>query len=392
MSEAINITCPECGNEFPLSEALAHQIEDQARETERLAYEKKVADIKKAAAKAAEEKAATEISDLRTQIEEKELKLEEAQQLELSLRKRQRELEEKEKNQDLEIARRLDKERGEIRAAAKNEADEEHQLKDRQKDEHIKSMQTQIDELKRKAEQGSQEAQGEVLELVLEEMLKEAFPRDSIEPVSKGARGADVLHSVCGPNGQMCGNILFEAKNARNWSNGWIQKLKADQREARADVAVLVTSCMPNGARGIIKIDGAWVCDLKSAQGLAIALREGIIQVAQTRIAQVGKNDKKEAVYNYLSGPEFKQHVEAIVQPFITMQQDLETEKRSMQRLWKKREQQIRRVLESTAGMYGDLQGIIGASMPEIEQLGLPAVSGEADEMPELDEGDEVTI
>jgi hypothetical protein len=233
-------------------------------------------------------------------------------------------------------------------------------------------MQRQIEGLKRKAEQGSQQLQGEALELELEATLQIHFPMDNIEPVKKGEFGGDVLQQVCGPMGQACGAILWESKRTKNWSDGWLAKLRADQRFANAEVAVLVSRALPKDIDTFGHIDGVWITDPRFAIPLAIALRQTLIEVANTRQAQAGQETKMELVYQYLTGPRFRHRVEAIVEKFVDMQADLDREKRAMTRLWAKREAQIQGVIESTVGMYGDLQGIAGRALQEIEGLEVP--------------------
>ncbi len=245
-------------------------------------------------------------------------------------------------------------------------------------------MRKQIEELKRRAEQGSQQAQGELLELELEDILGSSFRYDEIEPVAKGVRGGDVLHKVNTRSGHYCGTILWEAKRTKTWNDGWIQKLKDDQRAVKAELAVLVSTVLPKDVRRICNIDGVWVVDFPSAMGMGMALREILIKVAQARSAISGKTDKMEVIYNYLTGSEFRQRLEAIIEPFIAMKTDLDAEKRATEKVWAKREKQIQRVFESIAGMHGDLEGIIGTALPQIKLLELPGATT-------LDSGDAPT-
>jgi hypothetical protein len=171
----------------------------------------------------------------------------------------------------------------------------------------------------------------------------------------------------------MAGTILWETKRTKNWSDSWIQKLKDDQRAAKADVAVLVSIVMPKGVNHIGNIDGVWIADFETFAGLATVLRTSIIQVAQTKITASGRGQKMELVYDYLSGQEFRHRVEAIVEPFVAMREDLDAERRSMEKVWSKREKQIQRVVKNMSGMYGDLQGIVGANLPELKILQLPS-------------------
>lgn len=310
-----------------------------------------------------------ELSDLKTQLAERTKQLDDAQQQELALRTRQRELEERERSLTLEMTRKLDEERAKIQDDTLAKAAEEHRLRDREKDKQLDDMRKQIEDLKRKAEQGSQQTQGEVQELALEEILSSNFRFDLIEPVAKGVRGADVLQRVCSSSGKPLGSILWESKRTKAWSDGWIQKLKDDQREAKADIGIIVSSILPKGIPHIGCVEGVWVTDFPSLVGLGTALRAGITQLAHVQDAMAGKGEKMELIYRYLSGPEFRHRVEAIVEAFVTMKNDLDSEKRGMERTWAKREKQIQRVISNTSGMYGDLQGLIGASLSSIPSL-----------------------
>lgn len=323
----------------------------------------------------AEEEIAIQLEDLRSQITEKDEKLQKARNAELDLLKQKRELEESKRTIELEMTRKLDEEREKIRNTTLEEAMKGHRLKDLEKDKQISDMINQINDLKRKAEQGSQQTQGEVLEIELEDFLRNKFPLDYIEPVSKGIRGADVLQKVHNQYGVFCGTIIWESKNAKLWKDAWIAKLKDDQIAAKADFAVLMTTTLPKDVNNFSYInDGVWVTDYTSIAGLATALRLNLIQVATMKLAAEGKDSKMEVLYNYLSGPKFVQKVNAIVEAFKSLQDDLDQEKRAMKRIWSKREKQIERVIDNTTAMYGDMQGIIGTSLPQIESLELKAL------------------
>ena len=366
------IKCPDCGAVIELSEAISHDIEVRLKQQ----YENEIGKTKKAieekAKKEAQESLNIKISDLNEQLEEKTKNLKEAQRQELELRKRQRELEEKEEKLELELSRKIDAERQKIIQKTSKEFEETHRLKDAEKDKQLDDMKKQIDELKRKSEQGSQQMQGEVLELELEESLNEEFPFDDIEPVAKGIKGGDIIQTVKTQSGRICGKILWETKRTKNWSDSWIQKLKDDQRDAKADLAILVSETLPKGFHHFRLISGVWVTDILSAVSLALALRVVLIQVARERETQVGKKEKMEIAYNYLTGQEFRNRVEAIVESFTAMKADLEAERRAMLKIWAKREKQIERVISNAAGMHGDLQEIAGTSLPTIKMLELP--------------------
>jgi hypothetical protein len=222
---------------------------------------------------------------------------------------------------------------------------------------------------KTEAEQGSQQLQGEVQELHLESILRAKFPRDNIEPVPKGEYGGDILHRVLGPTGQVCGTILWESKRTKNWSDGWLSKLREDQRAAKAEIAVIVSQALPKNVEIFDLTDGVWITEPRCLVPIAVALRQSLLELAAARQATDGQQTKMEMVYQYLTGPRFRHRVEAIVEKFSDMQADLDKERKMMTRLWAKREEQIRGVVESTAGMYGDLQGIAGKTLQEIEGL-----------------------
>ncbi len=367
------ITCPHCGRSIELTEAFTHQVEEKLRaEYEKRIFAERNAAINKARQET-EQRFALELNDLRSQNEEKEKRLREAQEQELELRKRQREIEERERNMQLELQRRLDEELTRVRSEAATRAAEEHRLKDAEKDKQIADMLRQIEDLKRRAEQGSQQAQGETLEIELENLLRRTFTTDEILPVPKGIRGADVIQRVKTQLGNFCGTILWESKRTKNWSDAWIQKLKDDQREVKATVAVIVSTVLPKDIRHVGNVEGVWVCDFAAAEGLAMALRGGLVDVARTRASIANKGEKMEMVYNYLTGQDFRQRIEGVVESYAAMKEDLESEKRAMEKIWAKREQQLQRGLKSIAGFYGDLQGIAGSTLQPIQHLELPS-------------------
>ena len=265
--------------------------------------------------------------------------------------------------------RQLDEERAKIRDDAKQEAIAERELKEAEKEKIIGDLRRQIAELQRKSEQGSQQLQGEVLELSLEDQLRQRFPFDEITPVPKGIHGGDVLQTVRDASGTECGRILWESKRTKNWSDGWLSKLRDDQRAAKAQLAILVSVELPSDLRTFRHIDGVWVTSTACAIGVASALRAGLLEVAAAKRSTEGRNDKMELLYSYLSGQEFRHRIEGIVEAFVTLREELEAEKRSTQRMWARREKQLERAVAQTTGMYGDLSGIIGASLPQIERL-----------------------
>lgn len=317
------------------------------------------------------------LREMQATLVEKDRKLADAQRAELDVRKAREKLEEQQREWELVKQREIDAERGRIREAAQRETLEQGRLRDAEKDKVIADLKGRIDELQRKAEQGSQQLQGEVAELDLEATLRARFPRDVVEPVPKGQHGGDCLQRVFGPTGQACGTILWESKRTKSWSDGWLPKLRDDQRAARAELAAISTVVLPKDRGRIENIDGVWVCESGLAMAMAALLRQILIDTAGAKAAGEGRHGKMELIYDYLSGPHFRQRVEAIVESFTTMKEDLDAEKRAITKQWAKREKQIERVIENTAGLYGDLQGIAGRGLPEIAALELEA-GGEA--------------
>ena len=314
---------------------------------------------------------ARELAELQDVLTQRNAKLAEAQQAQADLIRQKRELDDAKRELELTVEKRVQDGLLATREQAKKEAEEGLKLKVMEKEQTIASMQTQIEELKRRAEQGSQQLQGEVQELELEALLRAKFPRDTIEPVPKGEFGGDALQRVMGPLGQVCGTILWESKRTKNWSDGWLAKLRDDQRTAKAEIAIIVSQMLPKGVESFDLVDGIWVTNTKSVFSLAVALRHSVIELASARQALEGQQTKTEMVYQYLTGSRFRHRVEAIVEAFSSMQEDLDREKKAITKQWAKREEQIERVMGATAGMYGDLQGIAGKSIQEIDGLEL---------------------
>jgi len=334
--------------------------------------EKEKNKIKTEILKETDSKSKKEIKAMKTELAAVQKELNVAQKTELEFRNKQRELERDKQKLELDVARKIDVERNKIREETLQVVTEEHKLKDAEKERQFESMKKQIDELKRKAEQRSQKVQGQVLEVELEDILSQDSQFDVIEPVSPGVKGGDILQTINTQSGKYCGKILWETKRTKTWSDKWIQKVKDDQRNAKADIAVIVSEALPSGFHHFRQIDGVWVTDIPSTSSLVLALRVVLIKAANERRIQAGKEGKMERVYHYLTGPEFKNHVEAIVEGFIAMKDDLEKEKAATQRQWAKREKNIERVIANTVGLHGDLEGIAGASLPTIKMLELP--------------------
>lgn len=402
--------CPDCGAEIELSEAvLAPILEEQTKQLEKKLLDKQVEldslssnlklqlkDLEENKIKAKEElevilkeekkrlekeltskvkeeakiELSEELKSLQEQLTDKSNQVQSMKKLELQLRKDKESLEDQKQNLELEVIKKVSAEKERIRREAKEQAAQESLLVLADKDKKLADMTKQIDELKRKSELGSQQAQGEVLELILRDSLKNTFPVDDISDVPKGINGGDCIQKVFN-NGVHCGTILWESKRTKNWNNEWIPKLKNDQREIRADISILVSQTLPENVSSFTSIDGVWVVSLSLYLQLAAALRVGLVEVYGAKSSAVNKGTKMDIMYSYLTGSSFKNRIEGIVEPFKAMKESLEKERRGMTKMWAEREQQMNRVLLSAAGMYGDLQGIVGSDIIGLESLEL---------------------
>jgi hypothetical protein len=390
-----SIRCPKCGCEIPLTEAIEHQVAERLRDRLAAEIERQEAEYAKASeakeaalrqefAAAREEleeklteqvsaRVATEVEDLRSQVTERDAALQQARAQELEFRKAKRKLDDERAALELEVARRLDDERKQLVGQATERLLQEHRLQLRERDQTMAQMKTQIEDLKRASELTQAGLRGEVMEREIEDLLREHFPDDLIVPVKSGARGADILQTVRSSRGQDCGAILWESKRAANWSNGWIAKLKDDQKAARADIAAIVTTVLPADVRYMDHRDGIWVVESVCVLAAAGALRAGLLDVAQARSVDATRSEALAVLHEYLCGKEFRGRFEPIIETIIEMKTDLETERRGVTRYWSKRDKEIERLGRSAAGMYGDLQGILGPALPTVSQFELPA-------------------
>lgn len=414
-NDTINIICPKCKASISVDDVLTSQIGDKLKKEfeqkqkvkeDELAEEKKKIEIEKIQLendrkntqievdKKVNEKLTTErillLKQARTeasaekdaekkmleeQLAEKDKKLKEANQNELELRKEKQKLKDEKDAFELEKNRQLDEERKKIEEEASKKATEAQQSKIDQMAKQISDATKTNEELRRKLEQGSQQTQGEVQEIILEELLKSEFIHDDILSVPKGVKGADVIQIVKTRSGIECGRIIWESKKTKTWSEGWVQKLKDDQRIAKADIAVIVSSVLPEGVNGIALRDNVWVCDIKLATSIATALRQSLEAISREKTMSVGKNEKMEILYSYLTGTEFRQRIEAIVETFSTMRVSLDKEKVYFEKSWAEKEKQIQKVIRNTVGIYGDMSGIV--QLQKIELLELPEPSKE---------------
>jgi hypothetical protein len=440
MTSANTISCPSCGTQIEVSEALSRRAEEElrtqwdseakgkqeeaaaaAREDERRKSQEQIGQLRQLLQQSAthlektrereielEERAAElgrlkrsleaeserklgemaveqkeklkaeaartaelEISDLRIQLAEHAARLQESIEAELDYRKRIRGLENEKRELDLAMHRKLDEQRHQLVAAAREASAADYELKLKEKDQQIERLRQAADELKRKSEQGSVELQGEALEIDLEEKLRSAFPQDLFKPVARGARGPDVLQIVRGPNLVECGSIIWEAKNSKNWSPAWIPKLKEDQRATAANLAVLVSVSLPREIPHFGTVAGVCICSPQCVLPLAMLLRERLEQVAFARGASQARKKKTELIFDYISSDDFRLQMEGIIAAFSAMREQISRERRTMEKQWRERGKLLEIVMLNTSRMYGDLRGIAGASIRQVTSLEL---------------------
>lgn len=413
------ITCPNCGHEIAVHAAAAAQIAEhirhevdaelRRREDDFIRREKElesargrideelaarvqaqIGQLRVRAEEAARSAIGNEVAGLQSQLATAQTKLQQAQMAELELRKDRAALEDQKRELELTVTRTLDTERDKIRLEAQKQAAELNRLRDADNDRVIGDLRKQIEDLNRLSEFAAQRTQGETLELELENSLRRFFPGDMIEAIPAAASGGDVLQRVVDNNGTFCGTILWESKRTKNWNDAWLPKLREDQRRAKSEFAAILSVEMPKNVSNFGCIDGVWVTNRACFLGLAAALRAGLITAAHARETAQGKVAKVDLLFAYFAGAEFRLKVEGIVESFVALKQDLDSEKRSLTRIWNKREKQIERAMANTTALYGDLGAIIGPSLPSIPQLELRAVV--AANRPANESGDETAV
>lgn len=405
-----SITCPHCDSAFPLADGLSHHLIEQYEneydamlDKERVELEQRISKeqerkssrqyqaqlemlkeqlqesnelqrksksqltaAKTKAAEQAREEADLQLAELKDELTNKDKKLVEFRAAEIQLRKEKKQVEEQKAEMALEVERKLETERRVIEL----KINESFSLKEAELKKKITDAQKANEELTRKLEQGSQQLQGEVLELEVESLLQQAHPFDEIEPVKKGARGADVIQTVKLRSGSICGKIVWETKRAENWSNNWIPKLKEDLQRVNGDIAVLVSTVYPaNISEPIVQYEGVWLVRPELVSGLSSALRTVLIESQRQKSVSAGKGEQVEALFDYITSNQFSQRIRAVVETYETMRTDLEKEKAAMQRLWKKREMQIGRISDQMLAVCGELQGISSASLPMLDNV-----------------------
>jgi len=420
MKNETQIKCPNCGTSIDVQDILSHQLEEEIKQK----YQSQIADEKKKYEQQQEKlkqekhnfeqkkKKENELFQERLENQLKADKKEIEAKLKLKLKEEQseqfdalqKELNEKseqvkELNRSKAEIEKLKREKGELKEAAEAEAQkklneilttEKEKIKKSEEDKNelrFKEMQKQLEdqkklteEMKRKQEQGSMQLQGEVQELAIEEWLAAQFPLDTIQEIKKGARGGDCIQIVHSRTEQNCGTIYYESKRTKDFQPTWIEKFKADIRDKGANIGVLVTEVMPSDMDRMGLKDGIWICNYEEFKGLCAVLREGILQVNNAIITQENKGDKMDLLYDYLTSNTFRMQIEAIVEGFTQMKSDLESEKRSMQRIWKQREKQIEKVVTNTIDMYGSIKGIAGNAIQSVKALELPEYDDEDDD------------
>jgi hypothetical protein len=355
-------------------EKLKEQIARQ--EAERLAHEKTALQEQILAARKESEKAgeahARQLRELQASLAEQSAALKKAREDELALRKERRKLETDRENLELETQRQLDAEREKLKEQiAKQEAERAAQRQG-ELEKKLRDALKANEDLHRKLEQGSQQTQGEVLELEIENTLRSTFPLDHFEEVPKGIRGADLIQHVSNPLGQRSGTIVYETKQTKSWSRDWVPKLKDDLAKVKGDVGVLITATLPDGIGTFGQINGVWVCSVTHALPLVHTLRWSLIELSRAKAASAGMEDNKSLLYNYFTGPEFRNRLETIVTTFDNMRTTLEAERKALTKHWAAREKQIEKVVLHLTGMQGDVQGIAGtSSLNELDTLAL---------------------
>ena len=422
MAEQSSIQCPNCGTPIDVNDVLKHQLEDSIRKEfqqkasiQNREIELKNEQFEKAKAEfEAKKKQENELFAERLERERKIAEKEISEKLKIKLDEENKDrllLMEKELSEKSDKIRELNKMKGEIaklqreklemkeaieaeaqkqlnatlvleRDKIRKQEEEKNELKIKEYQKQSDDQKKLIEEMKRKQEQGSMQLQGEVMELAIEEWLANNFPLDSIDEVKKGANGADCLQIVNTRELQNCGSIYYESKRTKAFQPSWIEKFKNDIRTKRANIGVLVTEVMPSGMERMGMRDGIWICTYEEFKGLSAVLRQSLIQVSQAVQAQENKGDKMSMLYDFLTSNEFRLQIEGIVEGFTQMQNDLDSEKRAMQRIWKQREKQIEKVVHNTLGMYGSIRGIAGNAVQTVRALELDFIEEEESEDP----------
>ncbi|MBI5858694.1 MAG: DUF2130 domain-containing protein [Sphingobacteriales bacterium] len=364
---ATEIKCPNCGHEFEPNDLIRDEIQKEVNSKAEEWKKKKEKELEESLRKNISSDFETKLRLLEENNKDNEEKLKQARQQQVEILKKEQDLKNKEVELELSVQKMLQLERAKLtedirkleeqRIAAK---ETEFQLRLKEKDEKLDAQLKLIEEMKRKAEQGSMQSQGESQELLLEELLKTTFPFDIITEVGKGVRGADCIQTVRNSFGQECGKIIFESKRTKDFAADWIEKLKADMRSQNADVAVIVTQAMPKDMNGFGEKEGVWICGFNEVKPVVQMLRDGIIKISSALKSQENKGDKMHLLYNYLTSREFAEQWQAIREGFMNMKLSIQKERDAMEKLWKAREKQLEKVLLNAAHIRGSIEGISG--------------------------------
>lgn len=373
------ILCTNCKQPIEISQAIADQISDEEKKNREEAIRLAREEERKNAERKLREEVILKEKNYENQLKEDRERIERLMQDLLKANEETRNLRKKDEEREIENQKRL----AELEQKAKEEAvkkvEEEKKYEILQMKKQLEDTQKSLEEAKRKSEQVSQQLQGEVLELDIENLLRAAFPHDVIEPVGKGVSGADIRHIVKSPLGNTCGVILWELKRTKHWDDKWIGKLKDDLRNESANIPVIVSQQLPPEAKtGLGVKEKVWVCNFSLILPLAELLRTNLYDVARQKASQANSTEKAQLIYNYLTSHEFQQQIESMVEVYRGMKDQLDKEKLVFQKQWKLREEQINKVLLNTANVIGSIQGKIGTSMPTIKGL----------EMLELEDGE----
>jgi hypothetical protein len=370
------ISCPHCKKKFELSEALVHELEETLLQKEREKQRKDIIQMKNEIEEQTRKKALSEFqSRIDTMTKEKEeerirnMKL--IKQLE-QLNDEMRNLRRKDEERDLQMKKEMLQKESEIKDEIKRKSNEEYRLKEIENEKKLQDALRVNEELRRKLEQGSQQLQGEVQELDLENVLKRTFPNDTIEPIGKGVLGADIRHIVRSPMGIDCGRILWESKRTKQWSDGWISKLKQDLLSDKSHIPAIISEILPEEAKsGIGFKEGVWIANPKFILPLALLLRSRLLDVAKQKKISENRDSKSEMLYGYVTSVDFQHQMESMIETYLSMNDQIQTERRAYERMWKQREQSIQKLITSVSGVYGSLQGVLGSALPTIKGLDL---------------------
>lgn len=379
--ESSEIKCPHCGEEIDVNEALSRQLEEDLRKQyeDKLAKKLKENSVKleQGLKKKIEEQHSDQIQSLQDELNEKSKQVRALNKAQADVERLKREKEELKGEIKLEAEKELNKKLRVAKEEFRKTEQTQFELKLSAQEKIVNDLKRQLQDAQRKAEQGSQQLQGEVQELAIEEWLTEQFPQDTIQEIKKGQRGADCLQIVHNGAHQNCGSIYYESKRTKSFQPSWIGKFKDDIQEKNANIGVLVTETMPKGMDRLGLKEGIWICSFDEFKGLCTVLRESVIQINNAVGAQENKGDKMNMLYDFLTSNEFRLQIEAIVEGFTQMKSDLEREKRSMQGIWKRREKQIEKVLLNTNYMYSSIKGIAGDTVQTVHLLEFSSDNGE---------------